>query len=329
MSAFTYTVRSCDRITLQGEVEKCLSESSSGGILVSLSVRSAFDLFLQAMNFPAGSELVMSSINIEHMVLVAKHHNLEIKSVDIDLGTLKPDINQISNAISAKTVAVLVTQLYGRRYNIDDILEVTKKNNLLLIEDCAQTFSGPKCLQYVKSDVSFFSFGSIKNTSCLGGALSFVKSPEILHRMKRLQLKYPIHSQFAYLKKLIKYTILLIVINNPCVAWFFRKCFQFFGVDYKTYFKVKLNAFPENWMDAIRYQPSSALLFLMKRKLLYFDEFDYSTGNLKADYVTDRLAKDNLFVPGYYADRRAYWLYPILVVSYQRFYSCTLGQISF
>ena len=37
-------------------------------VLTTLSVRSAFDLYLQSRNFPPGSEIIMTAINIPDMV---------------------------------------------------------------------------------------------------------------------------------------------------------------------------------------------------------------------------------------------------------------------
>ena len=78
------------------------------------------------------------------------------------------DANRIEKAITPKTKAVLVTHLYGQATRMDAILEVCKKNNLDLFEDCAQSHFAPyngvntglfgKC--------SFFSYYPTKN---LGG----------------------------------------------------------------------------------------------------------------------------------------------------------------
>jgi perosamine synthetase len=41
-------------------------------VLVTLCVRTSFDLFLQALALPAGSEIMMSAVNIAHMEEIVK-----------------------------------------------------------------------------------------------------------------------------------------------------------------------------------------------------------------------------------------------------------------
>ena len=37
----------------------------------------------------------------------------------------------------------MVSYLYGAIYNIDDIIQLAKENNLYVIEDCAESFHDP------------------------------------------------------------------------------------------------------------------------------------------------------------------------------------------
>jgi dTDP-4-amino-4,6-dideoxygalactose transaminase len=53
-------------------------ENNRNSVLPCLSVRSGLDLYLKVMNFPPGSEVIMSAINIPDMVTVVKHHNLKV-----------------------------------------------------------------------------------------------------------------------------------------------------------------------------------------------------------------------------------------------------------
>jgi hypothetical protein len=61
------------------------SSSFSSSALVTLSVRTAFDLFLRSLRLPPGSEIIFSSVNIKDMLLIAKHHGLVVVPLDVDL----------------------------------------------------------------------------------------------------------------------------------------------------------------------------------------------------------------------------------------------------
>lgn len=49
------------------------------------------------------------------------------------------DADKIEEKISEKTKAILVTHLYGMASNMDKIVEICRKYDLRLVEDCAQS----------------------------------------------------------------------------------------------------------------------------------------------------------------------------------------------
>ncbi len=100
------------------------------------------------------------------------------------------DANAIEAAITPKTKAVLVTHLYGQATRMDAILEVCKKNNLHLFEDCAQSHYAPYKGKNTGlfGDASFFSFYPTKNLGGFGdGGGVISKDPEIISRVKTLR----------------------------------------------------------------------------------------------------------------------------------------------
>lgn len=60
-------------------------------VLVTLCVRTSFDLLLQALRLPVGSEIMMSAVNIVHMEAIVKKHNCIPIPIDIELETLVQD----------------------------------------------------------------------------------------------------------------------------------------------------------------------------------------------------------------------------------------------
>ncbi|HCK72012.1 MAG TPA: aminotransferase DegT, partial [Planctomycetaceae bacterium] len=49
-----------------------------------LSVRTGFDLLFQALNLPAGSEVLVSALTIDGMLRVIEEHDLVAVPVDLD-----------------------------------------------------------------------------------------------------------------------------------------------------------------------------------------------------------------------------------------------------
>ena len=77
--------------------------------------------------------------------------------VDVDPETLLMNPDLIERAITPKTKAIIPVHLYGQPVDMDPINEITKKHNLIVIEDAAQahaaTYNGKR-------------IGSLGNTTC-------------------------------------------------------------------------------------------------------------------------------------------------------------------
>ena len=100
------------------------------------------------------------------------------------------DYKNIEPAITDKTKAVLVTHLYGLATRMDNIIEICKKNNLMLFEDCAQSHFAPyKGVNTgLFGDASFFSFYPTKNFGGYGDGGGIIsKNPDIIKKAKVLR----------------------------------------------------------------------------------------------------------------------------------------------
>ena len=82
------------------------------------------------------------------------------------------DASKIEEKITDKTKAVLVVHLYGQASNMRPIVEICKKHNLRLVEDCAQAhgakFEGQQIGTF--GDIGCFSFYPSKNLGAFGDA---------------------------------------------------------------------------------------------------------------------------------------------------------------
>ena len=65
--------------------------------------------------------------------------------VDIDRNTLSPEIQSLINLVENNKVDIVIfTYLNGFNVNISELTNICKKNDVLLIEDCAQSLWDPK-----------------------------------------------------------------------------------------------------------------------------------------------------------------------------------------
>ena len=86
------------------------------------------------------------------------------------------DATKIEEKITDKTKAILVVHLYGQATNMTPIMELCKKYDLRLVEDCAQshgaTFNGKTTGTF--GDIGCFSFYPSKNLGAFGDAGAIV-----------------------------------------------------------------------------------------------------------------------------------------------------------
>jgi len=94
----------------------------------------------------------------------------EVDFVDIDLETYNIDVNQIEAHVAANTKAIIPVHLYGQPCDMDEIMVLSKKHNLAVVEDAAHAIGAEYKGRKVGSfgAAGCFSFHEQKNISTLG-----------------------------------------------------------------------------------------------------------------------------------------------------------------
>lgn len=102
------------------------------------------------------------------------------------------DASKIEEKITEKTKAVLVVHLYGQASNMEPIVNICKKYNLRLVEDCAQSH-GAMCNGQVTGtfgDIGCFSFYPSKNLGAFGDGGAIVTNDEMIANDVRVFRNY-------------------------------------------------------------------------------------------------------------------------------------------
>ena len=68
----------------------------------------------------------MTCVNIPDMVKIIRHHGLVPVPVEIDCETLGPNMEDFKNAFTSKTKIVLLSFLYGAKFECDDFLDYAR-----------------------------------------------------------------------------------------------------------------------------------------------------------------------------------------------------------
>ena len=275
--------------------------------LAVLSVRSGFDLLLQALRLPAGSEVLVSAITISDMPRIVRKHGLIPVPVDLDMESLAVSRETLEAAITPRTKAVLVAHVFGSRMPLDHLAEVTRRHGLLLIEDCAQAYDGAY-LGSDTADVVMFSFGPIKSQTALGGGLFRVRDPDLLAEMRRIHESWPTQPRGEYLRRVLKYMIVVAMLTRPAYGlftWLMRG-------NHQEVLKSAVRGFsgPE-FFRRIRRRPSAALLATMSRRLGRPDLTPILQRRSQGDTLLSELSA--VFIPGRRATHHSFWVFPVCV----------------
>lgn len=170
--------------------------------------RQAIYLGLKALGLKKGDGVIIPSYVCQSVILpiIATGAVPQFADIDEDLN-LSP--SSVLRMIDATTRAILVPHLYGKVAPIDDLLEIAGRNNLYLIDDCAQAVGARHSDRWLGTlgDLGILSFGPFKSIAATrGGAL--VTNDDGIYSKIRDQLPLPINSGNAYLrlvKSLIKF----------------------------------------------------------------------------------------------------------------------------
>ena len=184
--------------------------TKSESIVVGRSVRSLWDLYLVARQFPPGSQVIITPpITVPGMLAILEHHQVQAVGVDFATSTtttttttlpqhpLQVDCAALEACVTDRTVAILVVHVFGVVTECDwsTVRSMATAHSLDVVEDCAQVYSGHG--GYTGSphaDMSLFSFGFIKTATALGGGLAVVRQHVKTHDDDNHTKKPPVDS---------------------------------------------------------------------------------------------------------------------------------------
>lgn len=130
----------------------------------------AISLTLQAWGIGPGDEVITAANGYIATALAISKIGATPVLTDTNLETYNIDIDQIKQAYTKNTKAIIVTHLYGQSVDMDDIIMFAKDKNIKVFEDAAQAhgalYKGKRCGSM--GDAAGFSFYPTKNLGALG-----------------------------------------------------------------------------------------------------------------------------------------------------------------
>lgn len=133
-----------------------------------------------------GDEVLVPANTYIASVLAISNSGLKPVFIEPNMETYNIDVSRIEKSITLNTKAIIGVHLYGNLYDVIQLENISKKYNLLLIEDAAQAHGavfndGRKAGNL--SHIAAFSFYPTKNLGALGDAGAITTNNEKLNQI--------------------------------------------------------------------------------------------------------------------------------------------------
>jgi len=163
-------------------------ELHCNSVFLTSSCTQSLEMSAILSNIKTGDEIIMPSFTFPSSANAFVLRGAKIVFVDINPQTMNIDENLVEAAITKKTKAILVVHYGGVGCEMDKLLEITRKHNLLLIEDAAHAYKAKYKNKFLGTigDIGCISFHETKNIHCgEGGAIlinnkNFIEKAEII-----------------------------------------------------------------------------------------------------------------------------------------------------
>ena len=121
-----------------------------------------------AAGVSAGDEVINPGLTVVMDAYAIIHAGATPVFADVDSNTQTIDVEDIKRKISKRTKAIITVSLQGLPVDVDPIMEIAEKNNLVVIEDSAQTILGmyKGRIAGTLGHMGVFSFENKKHMTC-------------------------------------------------------------------------------------------------------------------------------------------------------------------
>jgi dTDP-4-amino-4,6-dideoxygalactose transaminase len=171
------------------EFERAFERRAGRGTAITAAYgRIAFYYMLKALNLPAGSEIIFPSLTFWVVPELARVAGMKVVFADVDPRTFNLDPASVERMITDRTRAIVPTHLYGLPCDMDRLLDIAARHNLVVLEDCAHalgaTYKGRPVGTFGTG--ALFSFQTLKPLNCYGGGLALLQDAALAAKMRTI-----------------------------------------------------------------------------------------------------------------------------------------------
>jgi dTDP-4-amino-4,6-dideoxygalactose transaminase len=166
--------------------------------LLTTSCTHALEIAALLLDLQPGDEVIVPSFTFVSTANAFALHGAKIVFADIRPDTLNMDEGQLEKLITPRTRAIVPVHYAGVGCEMDAIMEIANRHNLLVIEDNAHGLFGKYKDQYLATfgQMSTLSFHETKNFTCGEGGALLLNDPSYCQRAEIIREKGTNRGQF-------------------------------------------------------------------------------------------------------------------------------------
>ncbi len=179
------------KLNMLGRFEKAFAEKFGAKFAVAHgNGTQTLHTALFAAGVRAGDEVITTPLTMAATSMAILHADAVPVFADVIEGTYQIDPKSIEKLITPRTKAIMTVALYGLSPDMDPIMEIAKKHNIMVIEDDAQAFLSTYKGRIVGTigHMSSFSLQSQKHLSAGEGGVVLTDSEELADTMRKFFL---------------------------------------------------------------------------------------------------------------------------------------------
>lgn len=149
----------------------------------------SLQLALLALGVGEGDEVIIPDLTFAATINAVLYTGAKPVLVDVEEDSWCIDPDEIEKALTPRTKAVIPVHLYGQPADMDPIMEIAAKNDIYIVEDCAEAhgaeYKGRKVGSF--GDINCFSFFGNKVITTGEGGMCLTNNEVFLEAMKTLK----------------------------------------------------------------------------------------------------------------------------------------------
>lgn len=160
-------------------------------VLLTTSGTTALDMAMLLCDLQPGDEVILPSYTFSSTATSAVLAGAKLVFVDVRPDTMNIDENKIEDAITDRTKVIIAMHYAGVACEMDTIMDIAKRHNLIVVEDAAQGVMSKYKGKYLGTIGTFgcYSFHETKNYSMGEGGALVINDPEYNERAEILREK--------------------------------------------------------------------------------------------------------------------------------------------